>query len=68
MLLTLNIVYCGFWIAIVEWIEVILDQKVVIVHNNFKFLATRFGGVDIVIWIHEIMGMWWLKDGPSIHE
>jgi hypothetical protein len=36
-------VYRGFWIAIVEWIEIILDQKVVIVHNNFKFLATRLG-------------------------
>jgi hypothetical protein len=66
----LNIEHCvsWFWIAIDERIEIILGQKVVIVHNNFKFLATIFGGVDIIIWIHEIIGMWWLKDGPFIHE
>ncbi len=48
--------------------EIIMGQKVVIVHNNFEFLATRFGGVDIIIWIHEIIGVWWFKNGPSIHE
>jgi hypothetical protein len=66
----LNIEHCvlWFWIVVDEWIEIILGQRVVIVQNNFKFLATRFGGVDIVIWIHEITRMWWLKDGPSTHE
>jgi hypothetical protein len=30
-------------------------------------MASKFGSVDVV-WIHEIIGMWWLKDGLAAHE
>jgi len=50
-----------------EWIEIILHWGVVIVRRSLRFMASRFGSVD-VNWIHEIMGMWWLKDGLVVHE